>query len=552
MIDGKSLGQPQGVHVTPSDGYGRRQVMAILSGLLLATFVASLDQTVVAAAMYRIGESLDGLTAQAWVTTAFLISSTISVPVFGKLSDTHGRKRLFVAAIGVFLAGSVLCAFAGSMAMLAAFRAFQGIGAGGILTLTSAVMGDVVAPRDRAKYGGYFVAVYAVASVVGPVTGGALAGQRTLLGVDGWRWIFLLNLPVGLAACVVVTRALRAGQQRRRQRRLDLLGTLTLMIAAIPLLLVASRGQAWGWGGAASMTCFAIGALGVAGFLLAERRAGDGALLTLRLFRNHGFAVGAGQSLVVNIGMFADIVLLPLYLQLVKGYSPTAAGLLMLPQVAGTLLGSVIAGQFTARTGRYKILPVIGSVLLLAGMALLGRLAAGTPLAYAEVVMFLIGAGSTLYAQTITLSMQNALPQADLGVATSSNTFFRQIGATAGAAVFLSITYSAAGRAITTAYASAPPSLRAVTARHPGQAGALRLASSGSQSALNNTAFLARLDPVLAQPFRQGFTSALDLAFWIAALVMGAALVLALLIRELPLRTTIAAPSTAPAEPVKQ
>src|ERR1700722_6578684 len=549
MIDGKILGQPRGVHVTPSDGYGRRQVTAILSGLLLATFVASLDQTVVAAAMYRIGESLDGLTAQAWVTTAFLISSTISVPVFGKLSDTHGRKRLFVAAIGVFLAGSALCAFAGSMAMLAAFRAFQGIGAGGILTLTSAVMGDVVAPRDRAKYGGWFVAVYAVASVVGPVTGGALAGQRTLLGVDGWRWIFLLNLPVGLAACVVVTRALRAGQQRRRQRRLDLLGTLTLMIAAIPLLLVASRGQAWGWGGAASMVCYAIGALGVAGFLLAERRAGDGALLTLRLFRNHGFACGAAQSLVVNIGMFAIIVvLLPLYLQLVKGYSPTAAGLLMLPQVAGTLLGSVTAGHFTSRTGRYKILPVTGSALMLAGMLLLARLGSGTPLLYAESLTFLIGAGSTLYQQTITLSMQNALPQADLGVATSSNTFFRQIGATAGAAVFLSITYSAAGRAIRTAYASASPSSRAVAARHPGQAAALRLASSGSQSALNNTAFLARLDPVLAQPFRQGFASALDVAFLASAVVMAAALVLALLIRELPLRTTVAAPSAAPAE----
>jgi EmrB/QacA subfamily drug resistance transporter len=532
--------------VTTSDGYGRRQVMAILSGLLLATFVASLDQTVVAAAMYRIGESLNGLTAQAWVTTAFLITSTVSVPVFGKLSDTHGRKRLFVAAIVVFLAGSVLCAFAGTMVMLAAFRAFQGVGAGGILTLTSAVLGDVVAPRDRAKYGGWFVAVYAVASVVGPVTGGALAGQRTLLGVDGWRWIFLLNLPVGIAACVVVTRVLRAGPSRRRQRRLDLAGTLTLVIAAVPLLLVASRGQAWGWGAPSSAACYAIGALGIAGFLLAERRAGDSALLTLRLFRNHGFAVGAGQSLVVNIGMFGSIAGLPLYLQLVKGYSPTAAGLLMLPQVAGTLLGSVLAGQFTARTGRYKVLPVTGSALLLAGMLLLGRLGAGTPLAYAESVMFLIGAGSTLYAQTITLSMQNALPQADLGVATSSNTFFRQIGATMGAAVFLSVTYSAAGPAIRTAYSRASSlSLRAVAARHPGQAGPLRLASSGSQSALNNTGFLARLDPVLAQPFRQGFTSALDIAFLIAALVMGAALVLALLIRELPLRTTVNAPSSA-------
>jgi EmrB/QacA subfamily drug resistance transporter len=552
--------------VTPSDGYGRRQVLAILSGLLLATFVASLDQTVVAAAMYRIGESLNGLTAQAWVTTAFLITSTISVPVFGKLSDTHGRRRLFLAAIGVFLAGSVLCALAGSMAMLAAFRAFQGIGAGGMLTLTSAVMGDVVAPRDRAKYGGYFVATYAVASLVGPVTGGVLAGQRTLLGVDGWRWIFLLNLPVGVAAGVVVTRALRAGQQRRRQRRVDLAGTLTLMIAAIPLLLVAQRGQVWGWGGPPSCACYAIGTVGIAGFLLAERRAGDGALLTLRLFRNHGYAVGAGQSLVVNMGMFASIVLLPLYLQLVKGYSPTEAGLLMLPQVAGTLLGSVIAGQFTSRTGRYKMLPVTGSVLLLAGMLLLSRLAAGTPLPYAGSVMFLVGAGSTLYAQTITLSMQNALPQADLGVATSSNTFFRQIGATAGAAVFLSIAYSAAGPAIRTAYAAAnggplsPASaafraFRSAAAQHPGQAGALRLAASGSQSALNDTAFLARLNPVLAQPFRQGFTGALDIAFVVAAAVMAAALVLALLIRELPLRTTVAAPPAtpaAPAQPVRQ
>jgi len=538
--------------VTPSEGYGRRQVMAILSGLLLATFVASLDQTVVTAAMYRIGESLNGLTAQAWVTTAFLITSTISVPVFGKLSDTHGRKPLFAAAIVVFLAGSALCACAGSMPELAAFRAFQGIGAGGILTLTSAVLGDLFAPRDRAKYGGWFVAVYAVASVVGPVTGGTLAGQRTLLGVDGWRWIFLLNVPVGVAACVVVTRVLRAGQQRRRQRRLDLAGTVTLIIAAVPLLLVASRGQGWGWGAPGSLACYVIGTLGIAGFLSAERRAGDGALLTLRLFRTHGFAVGAGQSLVVNIGMFGSIVLLPLYLQLVKGYSPTEAGLLMLPQVAGTLLGSVVAGQVTARTGRYKILPVTGSALLLAGMLLLSRLGAGTPLSYAEPVLFMVGAGSTLYAQTITLSMQNALPQADLGVATASNTFFRQIGATVGAAVFLSITYSAAGRAITAAYASAAPTVRAVAARHPGQGGALRLASSGSQSALNNTAFLARLNPVLAQPFRQGFTSALDLAFLVAALVMGAALVLAVSIRELPLRTTVAAPSVTPAEPVKR
>ena len=538
--------------MTASDGYGPRQVRAILGGLLLATFVAALDQTVVSAAIYRIGESLSGLTAQAWVTTAFLITSTVSVPVFGKLSDTHGRRPLFVAAIGVFLAGSALCALASSMVMLAGFRAVQGIGAGGIMTLTSAVMGDVIAPRDRAKYGGWFVAAYAIASVVGPVTGGALAGQRTLLGVDGWRWIFLLNLPVGAAACVVVTRVLRPGvpAARRRRRRLDVAGTLALIAAAVPLLLVATRGQAWGWGGAAAVACYAVGAAGTVGFLAAERRAGDSALLTLRLFRNHGFAVGAGQSLVANAGMLGVIVGVPLYLQLVKGYSPTAAGLLMLPQVAGTLLGSVVAGQFTSRTGRYKLLPVTGSVLLLAGTLLLSRLTAGTPLAFALPVLFVIGAGSTLYAQTITLSMQNALPQADLGVATSSNTFFRQIGATAGAAGFLSITYGAAGRAIREQYARAGSgAFRAAVASHPGQAGALRLATTGSQAALNDTAFVARLDPVLAEPFRAGFSSALDLAFLASAVVMAAALGLALMIRELPLRTTVHAPSPASSPP---
>jgi EmrB/QacA subfamily drug resistance transporter len=542
--------------VTLPDGYSRRQVRAILAGLMLASFVASLDSTVVSVAMYRIGESLNGLTGQAWVRTAFMITSVVSIPVYGKLSDTHGRKALFVVAIAVFLAGSVLCAFATSMTMLAAFRAFQGIGAGGILALTSAVLGDVVPPRERAKYGGFFVATYAVASLAGPVTGGVLAGQRTLLGVDGWRWIFLLNLPVGLVACAVVTRVLRSGQQRRRQRRVDLIGTLTLMVAAVPLLLVAQRGQGWGWGSAASAACYATGALGIAGFLIAERRAGDGALLTLRLFRNYGFAIGAGQSMVSTVGMYASITLLPLYLQLVKGYSPTEAGLLTLPQVAGTLAFSVIAGQFTSRTGRYKILPVTGAVLLLAGMLMLWPLTTGTPLAYIETAMFLLGAGGSLYAQTITLSMQNALPQADLGVATSSNTFFFQTGSTIGAAAFLSIAYSAAGGAIRAAYAtaSATPAFRAAAAQHtgpPGQASQtslLHLASAGSQSALNNTTFLARLDPVLAQPFRQGFTSAVDVAFLVAAAVMAGALVLALRIRELPLRTTIATPSATPAE----
>ncbi len=289
-----------------------------------------------------------------------------------------------------------------------------------------------------------------------------------------------------------------------------------------------------GLGELPSVACYVTGALGTVAFLVAERRAGDDALLVLRLFRNRAFAIGAGQSLVGNTGMFAGIVLLPLYLQLVKGYSPTAAGLLTLPQVAGTLACPVIAGQVTSRTGRYKILPVTGSVLLLAGMLLLCRLTTATGMAYVESVMFLLGAGGGLYMLTITLSMQNALPQADLGVATSSNTFFRQVGGTAGSAMFLSVSYSAAGSAIRTAYAAARSAgaLRAAVRHGPGQAATVRLTSSSGSGALNNTSFLQHMNPVLAEPFKQGFTSALT----VAAMVMTAALILALLIRELPLR----------------
>lgn len=527
--------------MTVPEGYDRRRFVAVLCGLLLASFLASLDSTVVAAAMYRIGESLSGLTDQVWVTTAFQITTTISIPVYGKLSDLRGRKPLFLVAIAVFLGGSVLCAFAGSMPMLAAFRAVQGLGAGGVLALTSAALGDIVAPRERAKYGGLFVAMYAAASLIGPVTGGALAGQRSLLGVAGWRWIFLINVPIGLAAAAVVGKVLRPGARRRRKRRVDIPGTLALVLAVVPLVLVGQRGRDWGWGAAPSVACFAVGAAGAVAFVLAERRAGDGALITLRLFRNRGFATGAGQSLVAIAGVYATIVLLPLYLQLVRGYSPADAGLLTLPQVAGTLAASVFAGQFTSRTGRYKILPVTGSILLLGGMLQLTRLDAATPILSLELTILLLGTGSQLYMQTVTLSMQNALPQADLGVATSSNTFFAQIGGTAGAAVFLSIAYSAAGGAIRAAYASAGGSaaFRADVARHPGQAADLRLASAGSTSALNDPTFLQRLDPVLAAPFRHGFTTAMQLGFAVAAGLMVVAVLLAVSIRELPLRTTV-------------
>ena len=530
-------------------GYSHRQIMVILSGLLLGMFLAALDQTVVSTAIYKIGESLNGLTAQAWVTTAFLITSTIATPLYGKLSDQYGRKPFFLFAIVVFITGSALCTLSTSMYMLAAFRAFQGIGAGGLFSLAFAIIGDIIAPRERAKYQGYFMAVFGTSSVLGPVVGGALAGQDTLLGIDGWRWIFLINVPIGVAALIVVAKVLHL-EHNRREHRVDYPGAIALVVALVPLLIVAEQGREWGWGATSSLTCYIVGGLGIIGFLFAERRAGDEALLPMRLFRNGVFALGAAQSMIIGIGMFGGITLLPLYLQLVKGNSPTKAGLLTLPLVLGIMSLSVVAGQVTSRTGRYKIFPIIGSALLIIGMLMLWRLSADSGLVYTDISMFVVGAGLGLNMQTIVLAMQNAVSPRDIGVATSSTTFFRQMGGTAGVAVFLSIVYSVVGGKINDAFTDVrgTAAFQAAAKAHPDQVKTLTSASSGSAGTLNDTSFLSHLDPVLAHPFKVGFTNALTVAFLVGAVVLVIAFVLSLFIKEVPLRTTAAAFTKEPAE----
>ncbi|MFG2424950.1 MDR family MFS transporter [Streptomyces sp. NPDC048448] len=538
-----------GTGEAPRTGYTHRQIMVILSGLLLGMFLAALDQTVVSTAIYRIGESLNGLTAQAWVTTAFLITSTIATPMYGKLSDQYGRKPFFLFAIAVFITGSALCTLSTSMYMLAAFRAFQGIGAGGLFSLAFAIIGDIIAPRERAKYQGYFMAVFGTSSVLGPVVGGALAGQNTLLGIDGWRWIFLINVPIGIVALIVVAKVLHL-EHNRREHRIDFAGAISLMVALVPLLIVAEQGRTWGWGSTSSLACYVIGVLGIVSFLFAEHRAGEDALLPMRLFRNGVFAVGAAQSMIIGIGMFGGITLLPLYLQLVKGNSPTKAGLLTLPLVLGIMALSVVAGQITSRTGRYKIFPIIGGGLLVIGMLMLWRLSADSGLFYADISMFVVGAGLGLNMQTIVLAMQNAVPPRDIGVATSSTTFFRQMGGTAGVAVFLSIVYSVVGGKISDAFADArgTAAFQAAAQAHPDQLKTLTSASSGSAGTLNDTSFLSHLDPVLAHPFKVGFTNAVTVAFLVGAVVLVGAFVLAFFIKEVPLRTTAAAFTKDPAE----
>jgi EmrB/QacA subfamily drug resistance transporter len=511
-----------------------RQILTILYGLMLGMFLAALDQTIVSTAIKTIGNDLNGLSAQAWVTTAFLITSTIAAPMFGKLSDMYGRKRLFMLAIIIFVAGSALCGLSRSMYELAGFRAFQGIGAGGIMPLALAIIGDIIPPRQRARYQGYMMATFASSSVLGPVLGGLLAGATTVLGVSGWRWIFYINVPIAIVALVVVSRVLKLDQVRR-QRRVDWLGSVALAVGLVPLLVVAEQGQSWGWASAGSLLCYLLGAAGLAGFVWVEHRMGDDALLPLRLFRSRTFSVASAQVAIIGMAMFGGLSVLPLYLQIVKGASPARSGLLLLPLVGGLMVASLAAGQFTARTGRYKIFPVIGTVLMVIGMSLLVTLGPDSPIWHTDVFMLVFGVGLGMNMQSLVLAMQNSVPARDMGVASASSTFFRSVGGTLGTAIFLSILFSVAGRKISAAYTAAAhsPAYTAAARANPGQLATLKSHLAGG---LDDTSFLGGLARALARPFYAGFTSAADVVFAVVAVLLLGAVVLSIFLKEVPLR----------------
>ena len=528
----------RGTAIDASEGLTHRQIITILIGLMMAMFLAALDQTVVATAMRTIADDLSGFSLQAWATTAFLITSTISTPLYGKLSDMYGRKPFVLFAISIFIVGSALCGLAQSMYELAAFRAVQGIGAGGLFSLSLAIIGDIVPPRERAKYQGYFLAVFGTSSVLGPLLGGFFAGADTIFGVAGWRWIFYINVPIAAAAMVVVTRSLHL-PHRRQPHRIDWPGALALIVGLVPLLIVAEQGREWGWGSGRSIACFLTGALGLVLFLLAERRYGDEALLPLRLFRGRTFAVGSGSSFILGMAMFGGLLVLPLYLQIVKGASPTKAGLLTLPLVMGIMAGSIIAGQAIARTGRYRIFPIVGSAFMLAALLLFSRIGADTSLAPTLLVMALMGLGLGGNMQPIITAVQNAASPREIGVSTSAVTFFRSMGGTLGAAVFLSILFSVLPDRIKTAFtaASGTAEFQQAAAAHPDQVQALRAAaSSGTSSAFNDTSFINRLADALAHPFKVGFSESMSLVFLTASVIMAIGLVVITFLPELPLR----------------
>jgi EmrB/QacA subfamily drug resistance transporter len=511
-----------------SGGFTHRQIVTILIGLMTAMFLAALDQTVVSTAIRTIADDLQGYDLQAWATTAFLITSTISTPLYGKLSDIYGRRPFYLFAIAVFVVGSLTCAFAETMYQLAAFRALQGVGAGGLMSLALAIIGDIVPPRERSRYQGFFMAVFGTSSVLGPVIGGFLAGRESILGIDGWRWIFLINVPLGLLAFAVVSRVLHLPHVRR-DHRIDWPGALALMTFLVPLLIVAEQGRTWGWSSTSAVVCYVIGAMGFLLFVLAERAYGDEALLPLRLFRNRTFTIGGIGSIVMGAGMFGGILLLPQYLQIVHGSSATVAGLQMIPLVAGIMTGAISSGIAISKTGRYKVFPLVGIAFMVTALVSMSFVVtADTSIWTLAPFMVLLGVGLGFNFQPVILAVQNAVPPQEMGVATSSVTFFRQMGGTIGVAAFLSILFTRLPTDIGNA-------VREAAATDPRVAQALASGQLQGGGDLSDTSFIQKLPAFLAEPFKVGFSDSIDLVFLIAAAVVAVGFFVFLFLPQLTL-----------------
>ena len=407
----------------------KRQVLIVFSGIMLGMLLAAVDQTIVATALPTITGELGGLDHLAWVITAYLLAETVATPVYGKLGDLYGRKRLFQSAIIVFLVGSALSGVANSMGMLIAFRAVQGVGAGGLIVLAQALIADIVSPRERGRYQGYFGAVFGAASVAGPLLGGYLTDHLS------WRWVFYVNLPLGVLA-LVVTSATLPSTRLPRPVRIDWAGTILLAGAISSLVLLTTWGgaeYAWGSGVIVGLGIVTV-ALALA-FVAVERRAEEPAI-PLRLFGLRTFNIAAGVSLIVGVALYGAITYLPTFLQVANGASASNSGLLIVPVMIGLLSASVTSGQIISRTGRYRRFPMVGMAVASLGLFLLSTLDLGSSRWESAAYMFILGAGLGMVMQIMVLATQDEAPVADLGVATSTVTFFRTIGGSVGVSIF--------------------------------------------------------------------------------------------------------------------
>jgi EmrB/QacA subfamily drug resistance transporter len=515
-----------------------RQIMLVLVGLMSGMFLSALDQSVVGSAMRTVADDLKGLELQAWATTAYLITSTVTTPLYGKLGDIFGRRRLFIFAIAVFVIGSVAAAFSNSMYELAIWRAFQGIGAGGLFTLSLTILADIVPPRERARYQGMFMAVFGTSSVLGPLIGGLFADIDTFLFVDGWRWIFLINLPIGIGAMLMVVSFLHVPHTPRKSK-IDWWGSAAIIVAVVPLLLVAESGRDWGWTSTLSIAMYVTGVIGIISFITIERRMGDDAILPLKLFKSITFSMSTMIGVIVGVGMFGGMMTLPLILQIVKGASPTEAGLLMIPMTIGMMTASLSSGIITGRTGKYKIFMVAGTGLVTASYLYFSQMNYDWEIWQFSLGMVFMGLGLGQLMQTLTIAAQNSVEPRDIGVATSSATFFRQMGGTAGVAVFLSVLFTSLadrgswiGEQIKSVLIVKPELLQLPENSILQQAGPEGIA----EMVATDSSFLQTISPEISEPILIAFTESGVSVFVAAAAVLSIGFVLSFFVKEVPLR----------------
>ncbi len=523
-----------------------KQIWIVLIGLMSGMFLAALDQSVVSAAMRTIADDLGGLSLQAWATTAYLITSTITTPIYGKLGDIFGRRPVFLAAIIIFILGSVTTGFATSMYELAAFRAFQGLGAGGLFSLALTIVADIVPPRERARYQGMFLAVFGSSSLLGPVIGGTLAGIDEFLFVEGWRWIFLMNIPIGALSLFMVISFLHVPHTPRKQK-IDWWGAATIILATVPLLLVAEQGREWGWGSTLAIAMYVTGAIGIVSFILIEKKMGESALIPLSIFKSKTFARTQVLGFIIGMGMFGGMIIIPLIIQVVYGVSPTMTGFMMLPMVLGMMVSTVSAGRITAKTGKYRIFFNTGTATLFFGyLYMVLVLEADIPLWVVAMGMVLVGLGLGQLMQTTMVASQNAVPAKDIGVATSSATFFRQMGGTLGVAVFMSILFNQVADKIIEAF-SKPEVVAGIQQAVQDPAvlsdpankeilGVLQAGGGAASNVTNDSSFLIGADDRLTLPFRMGFVESSLTVFLIAGIIIGVGFVISWFIKEVPLR----------------
>ena len=442
--------------VTPSpvaEGISKRRLWLILGALLLGMLLAALDSTIVSTALPTIVGDLHGASHLAWVVTAYLLASTVSTPLWGKLGDQFGRKTFFQASIVIFIIGSALSGFSQSMTELIVFRALQGLGGGGLVVGAQAVIGDLVSPRERGRYVGMFAATFGAATVIGPLIGGLCVSLLS------WRWVFYINLPLGFLTMIVTAVALPRHLHRVRHT-IDYLGALLLAGAATAWMLFASLGGiSWAWRSTPSVATAVLGVVLVVAFFFVERRAAE-PVLPLRLFRIRVVVVTNSIGFVMGFAMFGAMTFLPLFMQNVKGVSPTASGIRLLPLMLGMMGASIVAGQLISRRGRYKIFPIVGSATAMVGAALLSLIDASTNGWTLAFYMLVFGVGLGLGNQVLTVAVQNAVSYEDLGVATSSSAFTRQMGASFGTAIFGAIYAVVFTHTLAPALANVPPSVR--------------------------------------------------------------------------------------------